>query len=380
MRRRRSRHANLPLQLTTLAAVVIFLGYAVAYPFFQAWLRGDFTDPMLPLEYTFFALLKLRITEAFIACWFFATGAAVGSFLNVVAYRLPPGESVIAKPSHCPYCDVPIKPWHNVPIFGWLRLRARCAACRLPISPRYILVEIISGSIFFLLFLLELATGGANLPFRTPTLGGVEWNVLTPQRWDLLGLTAYHTFLFSTLLVWSLMQWDAKRVPLSSWLTALCIAILSAVIFPWLQLQAFPSALSFINVIWQQSLLLAIGNGMVGALLGVACLLGSNREDTGLAGSLPALPVAMTMTAVVVGWPMTAVAAAGMGLTRLLLPRLRSLVSFSLFAFGQHLFWRQLVEMGSYLLDRTMNELFVGCAAALIAIALCWIPCRNEVD
>jgi len=68
-------------------------------------------------------------------------GAAVGSFLNVVVYRLPRVESLISPPSHCPACAAPIKPYDNVPLLGWIWLRGRCRACRAPISPRYPLVE-----------------------------------------------------------------------------------------------------------------------------------------------------------------------------------------------------------------------------------------------
>jgi leader peptidase (prepilin peptidase)/N-methyltransferase len=68
-------------------------------------------------------------------------GAIVGSFLNVVVYRLPRGESLATPASRCPSCETPIKPYDNVPIFGWLWLRGRCRSCGEPISPRYPLVE-----------------------------------------------------------------------------------------------------------------------------------------------------------------------------------------------------------------------------------------------
>ena len=57
-------------------------------------------------------------------------GAMIGSFLNVVAYRLPRGESLVTPGSHCPGCDTPIKPYDNVPVLGWLLLRGRCRNCR----------------------------------------------------------------------------------------------------------------------------------------------------------------------------------------------------------------------------------------------------------
>src|SRR3954447_9909135 len=68
-------------------------------------------------------------------------GLIVGSFLNVVAYRLPCGESLATPPSHCPGCDTPIKPYDNVPVLSWLLLRGRCRHCGTAISVRYPLVE-----------------------------------------------------------------------------------------------------------------------------------------------------------------------------------------------------------------------------------------------
>ncbi len=72
-------------------------------------------------------------------------GLVVGSFLNVVAYRLPLGESLVLPGSHCPSCCVPIKPYDNVPVLGWLLLRGRCRSCRTPISARYPLVEALTA-------------------------------------------------------------------------------------------------------------------------------------------------------------------------------------------------------------------------------------------
>ena len=68
-------------------------------------------------------------------------GLVVGSFLNVVIYRVPRGESLINPGSRCPSCGTAIRPWHNVPVVGWLVLRGRCAACGAPIGVRYPLVE-----------------------------------------------------------------------------------------------------------------------------------------------------------------------------------------------------------------------------------------------
>lgn len=80
----------------------------------------------------------------------FATllGLAIGSFLNVVIYRVPAGESVVSPPSHCPRCDNGIRNRHNVPVLGWLVLRGRCYDCAAPISARYPLIEALTGALF----------------------------------------------------------------------------------------------------------------------------------------------------------------------------------------------------------------------------------------
>ena len=60
-------------------------------------------------------------------------GAVIGSFLNVVAYRVPAGISLLRE-SRCPTCDEPVRWWRNVPVLGWLVLRGRCARCRATVS------------------------------------------------------------------------------------------------------------------------------------------------------------------------------------------------------------------------------------------------------
>lgn len=69
-------------------------------------------------------------------------GLLFGSFLNVVAHRLPRKESLATPGSHCPGCDTPIRPYDNVPVISWLMLRGRCRACREPIAWRYPAVEL----------------------------------------------------------------------------------------------------------------------------------------------------------------------------------------------------------------------------------------------
>ena len=78
----------------------------------------------------------------------FAFGACVGSFLNVVIYRLPRDKSIVFPPSSCPTCKTQIRFYDNIPLVSWLVLRGRCRDCRSPISPRYILIEFLTSLLF----------------------------------------------------------------------------------------------------------------------------------------------------------------------------------------------------------------------------------------
>ena len=78
----------------------------------------------------------------------FAVGAALGSFANVVIYRVPKGESIAHPGSRCPSCAIPIRWYDNIPIISYLLLRARCRSCGAPISIRYPLVEALTGLLF----------------------------------------------------------------------------------------------------------------------------------------------------------------------------------------------------------------------------------------
>jgi leader peptidase (prepilin peptidase) / N-methyltransferase len=90
---------------------------------------------------------------------FFVYGLALGSFLNVCIYRLPRGLSVVRPGSACPACGAPIAWYDNLPVVSWLLLRGRCRACRGRISPRYLVVELLTG----LLFVACYATFGWTL-------------------------------------------------------------------------------------------------------------------------------------------------------------------------------------------------------------------------
>ena len=87
-----------------------------------------------------------------IAIVVFIFGAMIGSFLNVVIYRIPKGESIVFPASKCQSCQTPLKWYHNIPIFSWLFLGGKCAFCKAPIAKQYPMVEFLTGVIFVALY------------------------------------------------------------------------------------------------------------------------------------------------------------------------------------------------------------------------------------
>lgn len=85
--------------------------------------------------------------EAIWIIFFLVVGACVGSFLNVVIYRVPRGESIVFPGSHCPSCGSAIRWYDNIPVLSFLLLKARCRTCKTAISPRYILIEAATGGL-----------------------------------------------------------------------------------------------------------------------------------------------------------------------------------------------------------------------------------------
>lgn len=133
-------------------------------------------------------------------------GLIIGSFLNVVVWRVPRGESVVSPPSACPGCGNRIRARDNVPVLGWLLLRGRCRDCGRPISKRYPLVELLTGALF------------AVMALRF----GADWELLA------------YLYLASVGLALALIDLDTKRLPdvltLPSWAVAGVLLTLAAVL------------------------------------------------------------------------------------------------------------------------------------------------------
>jgi leader peptidase (prepilin peptidase)/N-methyltransferase len=109
------------------------------------------------------------VTVFDLPAWFWmgvgvSLGLLFGSFLNVVIYRVPRGESIAFPASHCPSCGTPIRAFDNVPVLGWLLLRGRARCCNAAISPRYPLVELLGGLLAATLIQVAVLTLPADTP------------------------------------------------------------------------------------------------------------------------------------------------------------------------------------------------------------------------
>ena len=133
--------------------------------------------------------------------WLGLTGACVGSFTNVVAWRLPRDESVVHPGSHCPRCGHAIR-WHdNLPVLGWLFLAGRCRDCRTPISWRYPAVEALSALLWLSSLLVAPAAGGGLPIWLQPWAGVVLVALLLP----LVLIDLDHLWLPEPLCRWGLV-------------------------------------------------------------------------------------------------------------------------------------------------------------------------------
>jgi len=133
--------------------------------------------------------------DAFWVVFLAAVGACVGSFLNVVIYRLPRGQSIVFPPSHCTRCGRPIKWYDNIPLASWLVLRGRCRSCKAAISPRYIIVEAATAAmvagLYVCYYVLDLRDGLGPFARSWPTFAAhaallcalLACSIIDIQKW-----------------------------------------------------------------------------------------------------------------------------------------------------------------------------------------------------
>ncbi len=150
-----------------------------------------------------------------------AFGACFGSLINVLAYRMPLGISIVSPPSRCPKCDHKLAWYDNIPIFGWLFLRGKCRYCKTPISAEYPLVEAAVALLFGVVFLAFVV-----IPPDATWLG-VNWGAVRPM-WSRVGnptqlglgaeyywgIVAIYLFLLGSLAGMTIVDAKTFQIPL----------------------------------------------------------------------------------------------------------------------------------------------------------------------
>ncbi|HWB00683.1 MAG TPA: prepilin peptidase, partial [Pirellulales bacterium] len=202
-----------------------------------------------------------------------AVGASIGSFMNVVVYRVPAGMSLLRPASRCPHCEHPIRATDNIPVLGWLRLRGRCRDCGARIARRYPLVELWVAVLFGAMAWADTIAGGFNLP----------GSFSDSQCW---GIFAYHMFLLCSLLVVALIEFDGNEA--TTLIAAIgLVAVLLGAFFPALH-PISPPLTGMRETLTAPPRTVALLDGLVGWVVGIVmgCVASpvTDRGPSGLKG------------------------------------------------------------------------------------------------
>lgn len=364
-----------------LAFVGLFLAWGLGVPAVKAIYRISHPTPeKLAMErMSFIEEAGFRCGEAMVTACFFALGANIGSFLNVVVWRMPLGISIVHGDSRCPVCSTKIASRDNIPMFGWLGLGGQCRACGTEISPRYPIVEAITGTVFLLFYFVELISGGANLPVRGINMyRGVLWIIMYP-KWDVIGLYLYHCYLFCVLLVLTLMALDRSRIPRRLLIFAFTVAIALPLAFPDL---AVVPASRLVTASWMSSAMFVGAGTLVGLLIGFvlnwAWRRGLRNEPSELIAAIPSFG----LIGAVLGWQAVLSIATffcGLMLVRTLLTDRIDRVLWHLFAavLIHHLLWRLLSYWSGHVWPHASSSA-TSVILPLLIVAACVVVIRRN--
>lgn len=291
------------VRVALVLVAAAFVAYMILIPAVDAILSSFREQPkkiiQIQNDMTLAEKIRLRTIEGVTAFWFFAFGAAIGSFLNVVVYRMPMGESLVFRRSRCPMCGTQISGRDNVPILGWLMLGGRCRTCGDSISLRYPTIELIVGSLFLLLYFAELISGGMNLPIRRPNdYAGVVW-IIFYTKWDLVTIYLFHCAMLSLLLALALIDLDGKRLPMKSLVLFGLLLAVPACLFPQLLLVKLPlQSFGASMPTWAQPLVTVLAGAAFG-LLGAIAISAAIRQAA-FAGSQ--FGAGLVLIGICLGW------------------------------------------------------------------------------
>lgn len=235
-RRRRRRFRPQPRTLRWFAVLLLLATLAAGYVAgMSAWQSRS--ERFLH----FWDFVPPRAIDVLVIGWFFFIGSSIGSFLNVVAWRMPRGCSIRGR-SHCPFCDAELGWRENWPVFGWIVLAGRCRTCRLPISPRYPIVEAAVASTVVLVAWSGLYRDAPQLPFwpRRSTYVNPLWMPMFSP--DALAVIFHQVAALGCVWAFALVRFDSARLPRS--LVAWCFALVAVPMLAYPLLAVVPWTVS----------------------------------------------------------------------------------------------------------------------------------------
>lgn len=374
---------RLPLILTISFVLIA----AAAYIFGLAWWQSRRT--------TFFDAGELwipRSIDVVIFLWLFWIGSAIGSFLNVVAWRMPRGVSINGR-SRCPRCETGLKPRDNFPVLGWMMLGGRCRTCKLPISSRYPIVEAAVGFSLTAIGIAELYR--LAIPHQwNHWHGGPFWAPVVDRT--VIIVLVYHAVALATSWALGLVRIDKQKLPAGLTVFAILAITIPMLAYPTLMIVPWqterpddwiPDGLHMDAVMRIISALVAAG--LLGRSLAAGlCPTADPKMDPLGKGTakLMDLVVVLAVPAVVIGWQATPAVVVIASLIALLLRRWIRIPSDALGYFClampialtlQLTFWRRLHDFAFWPSDETSHWVILAWAAiALVSPA--WL--REKVS
>ncbi len=224
----------------------------------------------------------------FTIIWLGLAGACVGSFLNVVIYRMPRQCKSIVRPkrSFCPHCRTSIAWYDNIPIASWILLRTKCRHCSAPISVRYTIVEALTAAMFALvgIWFLDATT------------------IVLVEQWH-WGLVACYVWIISAMIAASFIDLELTIIPDEITLSGIVIGPVLAVIFPEIH-SRFASVFPYGDIISSPRMIALLGS-IAGMLAGAGAIYGIRQFGT-LLFRKEAMGLGdvkfMAMVGAIVGW------------------------------------------------------------------------------
>ena len=161
----------------------------------------------------------------------FAVGAVIGSFLNVVIYRVPAGQSIVSPGSRCPKCETPIKWYDNIPILSWFILGGKCRECGAEFSPRYAMIEALTGFLAAALWIKVAGphfkvVGGPGIPGMPPPVS----DVAALPWFSLFVIFSFYLFFLALLVVITFVDLDHYLIPHEFTLPGMAVGVIAALV------------------------------------------------------------------------------------------------------------------------------------------------------